>query len=72
MSQLCQKNCHWSHAQAAENQFRQVVNLQNSYAQTAVKSRLNAMENAANSADYTNAQNAGSKDHKRRKSWVQS
>ena len=35
-------------------------------AQTAAKSKLNEMENAANSADFTNAPNAASADHKRR------
>jgi len=40
------------------------VNLQNISAQTAAKSRLNAMVNAANSVDCTNALNADSKDHK--------
>jgi elongation factor 1-beta len=40
------------------------VNLQNSSAQTAVKSKLNATANAANSADYSDAQNVGSKGHK--------
>jgi hypothetical protein len=66
VSQLCQKNCHWLHVQAAENQSRQAANPQNSYAQTAAKSKSNATVNAANSADCTNVPNADSRDHKRR------
>ena len=40
------------------NQFLQAVNLQNSYAQTAEKSKLKEMENAVNLVVYTNVQNA--------------
>ena len=59
-----QQHFPWLPAQAAANQFRLAANPQNSSAQTAEKSRLNAMENAANSAAYTSAQNAVSQDHK--------
>jgi hypothetical protein len=56
---------HWLHAPVAENQFRQVANLQSSSAPAAVKFKSNATANAANSDAYTNAPNAASKDHKR-------
>ncbi len=72
VADLCQKEFHWSHAQAAENQYHQAANQQNSYAQTAAKSKSKETANAANSADSTNAPNAVFKDHKRRKLWVTS
>jgi hypothetical protein len=44
--------------------LRQVQNQQSSCAQTAVKSKLNETENAANSDASTNVQNVDFKDHK--------
>jgi hypothetical protein len=41
------------------------VNPQNSFAQTAVKFKLNEMENAANLVGYINALNAALADHKK-------
>ena len=67
---LCQKNWLYLPAQAAENQSHQEANPQSSCVHSAEKSRLNEMANAANSVDFTNALNAGSLDHKRRKAWA--
>jgi len=49
-----------------ENRLLQAAKPQSSHAQTAAKSKLNATENAANSADPTSAQNAASQDHRKR------
>lgn len=54
----------WLPAQVAENQLHQDQNQQSSCVQTAVKSKSNAMENAANSAAYTSVQNADLPVHK--------
>ena len=54
----------WLPAQVAENQLRQDLNQQSSCVQTAVKSKLNAMENAANSVAYISVQNADLPVHK--------
>jgi hypothetical protein len=54
----------WLPAQVAENQLRQEANQPNSCVQTAVKSRLKEMENAANSVVYTSVQNVDLQVHK--------
>jgi translation elongation factor aEF-1 beta len=50
-----------------ENQSRQAANPQNFYARVVAKFKSNATENAANLVVSTDALNAVSKDHKRRK-----
>jgi len=47
-----------------ENQSRRAVNPQNSFAQTAVKSKSKEMENAVNSVASTNVRNADLVGHK--------
>ncbi len=72
MYSLCQKEMHylWLHAQVAVNQLCQETNQQSSCVQTAVKSKLKEMENAANSAAYTSVQNADLQVHKVKKQWA--
>jgi hypothetical protein len=51
-----QRPFHWLHVQVAENLLLQVEKRPNSFALAAEKSKSNAMENAANLVDHTNAQ----------------